>query len=57
MLDSSILCGLSKVSALLHLTPRSDRPEILNTENTVSASRGALERGGIFQVSLQQFDA
>src|SRR6516164_8060211 len=56
MLDSSFLCGLSKVFALLHLTSRSDCPEILNTENTVSASRDALERGRIFQVSLHQFD-
>src|SRR5215831_4665751 len=53
---AGFFCCVRQILALLNLTLRSDRPEILNAIDTVDAARGRLQRYRLFQISLHHFD-
>src|SRR5689334_11546285 len=57
MRDAGFFCGIGEVLALLHLAPRTDRPEILDAVYTVDATDGFLERCWILEVSAHHFYA
>src|SRR6516164_2807964 len=54
---TGFLGGLRQVLALVDFTFRSDRPEVLDTVNTVNAACGTLERCRIFQVTSHDLNA